>query len=174
LLNLFGFGAATIMGDQAWRRGRVSFDEGWAEARRKAGEITMAAFGFTFVLYIAQYIGSILGPLGLLLIAVATVFLIYTIPAAAIGGVPGGAALQGSIERAKENMLATVIVTIVSIVAYIVVGLAFSPLFALLAGNLGENIISTVLGSIVQAIGIAYIALIVGKTFTDISLGRRY
>jgi hypothetical protein len=174
LMSLFGFGAATIMGDQAWRRGRTSFDEGWADARRKAGDILMAAFGFTFVLYIAQYVGAIFGALGLLLIAAAVVFLIYTIPAAAIGGVPGGASLQVSIERARANPFPTIVVTIVSLVAYFILGLAFSPLFRLLAGQLGEDIFSTVLGSIVQAIAIAYIALVVGKTYTDVSLGSRY
>jgi hypothetical protein len=174
LMNLFGFGAATIMGDQAWRRGRTSFDDGWADARRKAGDILMASFGFTFVLYIARLVGAIFGPFGVLLIAAAVVFLIYTIPAAAIGGVPGGAALQVSIERARANPLPTIIVAIVSLVAYFILGLAFSPLFTLLAGQLGESIFSTVLGSIVQAIGIAYIALVVGKTYTDVSLGSRY
>lgn len=171
LMNLFGFGAATIMGDQAWRRGRTSFDDGWADARRKAGDILMASFGFTFVLYIAQFVGAIFGPFGLLLIAAAVVFLIYTIPAAAIGGVPGGASLQVSIERARANPLPTIIVTIVSLAAYFLFGLAFQ-LF--LAEQLGESIFSTVLGSIVQAIGIAYIALVVGKTYTDVSLGSRY
>src|SRR5476651_461754 len=99
----------------------------------------MASFGFTFVLYIARLVGAFFGPFGVLLIAAAVVFLIYTIPAAAIGGVPGGAALQVSIERARANPLPTIIVTIVSLAVYFLFGLAFQ-LF--LAGQLGENIFS--------------------------------
>ena len=62
----------------------------------------MAAIGFSFILWAAALGGGLVGSVGALLLqAVAMFFFIYTLPAAAIGGVPGGAALQISLERAR-------------------------------------------------------------------------
>jgi hypothetical protein len=175
LLNLFGFGAATIMADQAWRRGRASFDDGWAEARRKSGDILIASIGFSFVLFIATIAGGFLGSFGLVLVAIAAVFLIYTIPSAAIGGVPGGAAIQVSIERARAYPVPTVIVAIVSLAAYALLGPLVAPFFvrvAVLAGSGLFGVVYSLLNALVQAVIDAYIALIVSKTYVDISFGR--
>lgn len=176
LLKMFAFGAACIIADMGWRRGRASFDDGWNEARRKGGEILSAAMGFTFVLYIAQFAGSLIGPLMPVLLAVAIYFLIYTIPAAAIGGVPGGAALQVSIERARYNPLPTVVVTVVSVAAFFYLDLLLAQRFTLLLAPLSFaslTLVAALFGAIVQAIAIGYIALIVTKTYSDISFGRR-
>jgi hypothetical protein len=176
LLKMFAFGTACIIADMAWRRGRASFDDGWNEARRKGGEILTAAMGFTFVLYLASYAGTLVGPLTPVLLAVAIYFLIYTIPAAAIGGVPGGAALQVSIERARYNPLPTIIVAVVSVVAFLYLGVLLGPLFSLLLEQMSfasVNLLAALFEAIVQAIAVGYIALVVTKTYSDISFGRR-
>ena len=176
LLQLFAFGTACIIADAAWRRGRASFDAGWDEARRKGGEIFTASLGFTFVLYAASFAGSLVGPLAPALLAAAVYFLIYTVPAAAIGGIPGGAALQISIERARYNPLPTIIVTIVSIVAFLYLNVLLAPLFSLLFTSLSFvslTLISALFGAVVQALAVAYIALVVTKTYADVSFGRR-
>jgi hypothetical protein len=175
LLNMFAFGAACIIADTAWRRGHASFDDGWNEARRKGGEILTAAMGFTFVLYLAQFAGTLVGALANILLAVALYFLIYTIPAAAIGGVPGGAALQISIERARYHPLPTIVVAVVSVAAYLL-GSLLMPYFApLLAQSsfASFNLVIALFGALIQAIAVGYIALIVTKTYADISFGRR-
>ena len=176
LLNMFGFGAACIIADMAWRRGRASFDEGWNEARRKGGEILTAAMGFTFVLYLALFAGTLIGNISLILAAIAIYFLIYTIPAASIGGVPGGAALNVSIERARANPLPTIVVAIVSVALYLFLGVLLAPFIDILLAPLAfasSSLLRALLGALVQAIALSYIALIVTKTYSDISFGRR-
>ncbi len=177
LLKMFAFGTACIIADAAWRRGRASFDESWNEARRKGGEILTAALGFTFVLYAAGFAGSLIGPLAPVILALAVYFLIYTIPAASIGGVPGGAAIQVSIDRARANPLPTIVVTIVSVAAFFYLGFLLAPLFELLLAPLSfasMNLLSAIFSATVQAIAVGYIALVVSKTYADVSFGRRY
>jgi len=176
LLKMFAFGAACIIADMAWRRGRASFDDSWNEARRKGAEILTASLGFTFVLYLASFAGSLVGPLAPILVAVAIYFLIYTIPAAAIGGVPGGAALQVSIERARANPLPTIVVAVVSVAAFLYLSVLLAPLLGLLITPLSFasfSLVAALFGAVVQAIAVGYIALIVTKTYSDISFGRR-
>ena len=68
----------------------------------------LAAIGFQFVVWAASYIGSFVAPaLGLALGAVAAFFLIYTIPAAAIGGMPGSLAIGASIRGVRANVAAS-------------------------------------------------------------------
>lgn len=176
LLKMFAFGTACIIADAAWRRGgRASFDEGWNEARRKGGDILTAAMGFTFVLYLALFAGSMVGSFSTVLLAIAIYFLIYTIPAAAIGGVPGGAALQVSIERARYNVLPTIVVVIVSVAAFLYLNFLLDPLVSLLLAPLSfasADLVEALFGAVVQAIAVGYIALVVTKTYSDISFGR--
>jgi len=176
LIGYFGFAVALIVADAAWRRKRAPFDDAWDDARRKAGDIVMAAIGFGFVIYIAGLIGSFIplaGPLVLGLLAL--FFFIYTLPAAAIGGVPGGAALQISVERARAAPLPTAIVTAIYIFAIlyvpgIVIG-AVQPL--LLSGNLpAPDIIAILVSAAVQAVCSSYVALVLAKTYGDLSYGR--
>ncbi|MBV9234165.1 MAG: hypothetical protein JO030_08990, partial [Candidatus Eremiobacteraeota bacterium] len=97
LIYLWAFGVTIIHANNIWRRGHGTFDEAWEEGRLKFGAIAFAAIGFQFVVYAASYIGSFIGAtVGLALGAVAAFFLIYTIPAAAIGGIPGALALSVS------------------------------------------------------------------------------
>ncbi|MDP9017573.1 MAG: hypothetical protein M3N19_04570, partial [Candidatus Eremiobacteraeota bacterium] len=118
LIDGFAFALAIIAAETAWRNRRPTLSETWDEGRRKAGGILMATLGFFFMIYVAGMLGGYLGPLGLILSAAAFYFLIYTIPAAAIGGIPGGAALQASIDRVKSNYLAAAVLAVVSIVLY--------------------------------------------------------
>ncbi|MBC5799470.1 MAG: hypothetical protein GIX03_05620 [Candidatus Eremiobacteraeota bacterium] len=176
LIGFFGFAVALIVADTAWRRERAPFDDAWEEARRKAGDILMAAIGFGFVVYIAGLLGSFIplaGPLVLGLLAL--FFFIYTLPAAAVGGVPGGAALQISVERARAAPLPTALVTAIYIagilyIPAVVVGAVQAPL---LSGNLpAPDIIAILVSAAVRAVCSGYVALVLAKTYADLSYGR--
>jgi hypothetical protein len=174
LLELFGLGAACVIADDAWRHGRASFEKGWAEARSRGGDILFAAIGFTLLLSVAQYAGSLLGPLSLVLTVIVVVFLIWTIPAAAIGGVPGGAAIQVSIDRVRGTPLPAVIAAIVT-VALLGIALPFLSLYLggaipLLRGSLIMNLL---VSALLQGIVVGYIALILTKTYADAAFGTR-
>ncbi len=175
LLELFGLGAACVIADDAWRHGRASFDNGWAEARRRGGDILYAAFGFILLLWVASYAGSLLGPLALVLTVLVVVFLVWTIPAAAVGGAPGGAAIQASIDRVRGAPLAAVVVAIVSF-AVLAIGV---PLLATFIGGwllplTGASVIpELLLSAVLQAIGAGYVALLLTKTYTDAAFGTR-
>jgi hypothetical protein len=113
LVYLWAFGVAIIQASNIWRSRRGSFDEAWEEGRAKFGSIVLAAIGFQFVVWAASYIGSYLGELGLVLGAVAAFFLIYAIPAGAIGGMPGSLAISASIRAVRANPAAAVVLAIV-------------------------------------------------------------
>jgi hypothetical protein len=174
LLELFGLGAACIIADDAWRHGRASFEKGWSEARIRGGEILFAALGFTLLLAVAQYAGSILGPLALVLMVLVVVFLIWAIPAAAVGGVPGGAAIQTSIDRVRGAPLPAVIAAIVT-VALLAIGVPILSVYLstwipLLHSSL---IVNLLVGALLQGIAVGYIALVLTKTYTDAAFGTR-
>jgi hypothetical protein len=174
LLELFGLGAACIIADDAWRHGRASFEKGWSEARIRGGEILFAALGFTLLLAVAQYAGSILGPLALVLMVLVVVFLIWSIPAAAVGGVPGGAAIQTSIDRVRGAPLPAVIAAIVT-VALLAIGVPILSVYLstwipLLHSSL---IVNLLVGALLQGIAVGYIALVLTKTYTDAAFGTR-
>ena len=82
-----------------WRGRRGAFDEAWDEGRAKSGGILFAAIGFQFVMWAAGYIGSFFGCDRALPGIVAAFFLIYTIPAASIGGIPGSSRSLDPYER---------------------------------------------------------------------------
>jgi hypothetical protein len=177
LLRFFGIGVAIIIGDQAWRRPRASFEEGWAEGRRKAGDILLATLGLTFCTYLASLTGSFLGILSYALIAVVVFFLIYTIPAAAIGGVPGGAALQTSIDAVRATPLPALVLAIVSVAIFLIVEIFVIPELSLaivpyLSGSLNPLIL--VVDAIVEAIFEGYLAIVVAKVYTDTAFRRRW
>ncbi len=178
LLNSFALCVSLIVADSAWRTGRAPFDHAWDEARRKAGDIFMAAIGFSFILWAAALGGGLVGSVGALLLqAVAMFFFIYTLPAAAIGGVPGGAALQISLDRARSAVPATILVTVVYVLVYLVLPiLAQSTLPSLLLlSPIGySEVVASLLGALIQAIAAGYVALVLAKTYNDVSYGRRY
>jgi hypothetical protein len=173
LLELFGLGAACIIADDAWRHGRASFEKGWAEARIRGGDILFAALGFTLLLSVANYAGSLLGPLALALMVLVVVFLIWTIPAAAIGGVPGGAAIQASIDRVRAAPLPAVIAAIASVlllwIGVPILSISVSDWVPLLHASIIANLVSALL----QGIAVCYVALILTKTYTDAAFGTR-
>jgi hypothetical protein len=174
LLELFGLGAACIIADDAWRHGRASFEKGWAEARNRGGDILFAALGFTLLLAVAQYAGMLLGPLALILIVLVVVFVLFAIPAAAIGGVPGGAAIQVSIDHVRGAPLPAVIAAIVT-VALLGLGVPFLSVNLARAIPLlhASLILNLLVGALVQGIAVSYIALILTKTYTDAAFGTR-
>jgi len=180
LLGLFGLGAACVIADDAWRHGRASFDNGWNEARRRGGEILFASLGITLLFWVAQYAGALLGgfiPLfGLVLTALAALFLIWAIPAAAVGGVPGGAAIQISIDRVRANPLAAILATVLVIVLFVFALPYASASIALLLlpYTAGFTIAGALIAALLQAIAVGYVALVITKTYTDAAFGRRW
>ncbi len=172
-----GLGFALIFAENAWRGGRASFDDGWEEGRRKLGDIALAAFGFTFIVSLGSVVGGMLGfdAIGMVLGLVATYFFIYTIPAAAIGGVPGFGALEISLQRAKRAPLATLLVTVAFVAAFTYVpALIVTALTPLLLSSsfLAQTTVIDVLIAAIRAIVAAYVALVLAKAYDDASYGR--
>ncbi len=171
LLQMFGLAAACIIADDAWRHGRASFDRGWDDARRRAPDILMASIGFTLLLGVAQYVGVLLnlGLLGLVLAAVVFYFLIWTLPAAAAGGTPGGAAIQASIDRVRSAPMNAAAVAVVSLAVIFC-------LFVWVPATVDEMlfryvpltpITMSLIAALFQAIALAYVATVITKTYTD-------
>ena len=174
LLELFGLGAACVIADDAWRHGRASFEKGWAEARNRGGDILFSAIGFTLLLSVAQFAGSLLGPLALILMVLVVVFVLWAIPAAAISGVPGGASIQVSIDRVRGAPLPAIIAAIVT-VALLAIGVPLLSVYLsswipLLRGSL---IVNLLVSALLQGIAVSYVALILTKTYTDAAFGTR-
>lgn len=175
LLTLFGLGTACVIADDAWRHGRTSFDRDWAETQRRGGDILMAAIGFGLLTTVALYVTQIVGLIGYLLAAVVVVFLIWTIPAAAVGGIPGGAAIQVSIERVRSTPIPAIVATIVALalLGYVVplVGSWLASL--LLVWTYGSSLVERLIEALLQAIAIGYIALVITKTYTEAAFSTR-
>ena len=170
LLDTFGLAVSIIIADMIWRRGRASFDEAWDDARRKAPDILLASIGLNFVLYFALYAGTIITwVVGVVLSVVAAVFLIYTIAAAAISGIPGPAALQKSIDTVRAAPINAVILTIVTFAVYLYVG-TFVPI--LYFGMYGT--ITLIIGALFKAIALGYVALIMAQRFSTLNFSSRY
>ena len=170
LIQLFALGVSIIIADQGWRRGQASFDDAWQDARRKGRDLLFAAFGLTFVINIAQYIGQILGNgiIGIVLLALAAYFLIFTIAAAAIGGIPGGAAINVSIERVRSAPMSAALLAVVSLVLMYYVGSFIeAPLFAAL--GVTSPLIGSLIGVVVQSVLTGYIAVVTAKVYSDVS-----
>ena len=173
LLQLFALGVSVIIGDAGWRRGTANFDDAWQDARRKGGDILFAAFGFTFVFMIAQYAGTLVGGgiVSLILAVVAVFGLIYTIPAAAVGGVPGSAAIGVSIERVRGAPLTAAVLTVVSLVLVFFFG---SYVGAWIDGFVadytgGSPIVAALIDGLVRSIATGYVAIVMAKVYADVS-----
>jgi hypothetical protein len=135
----------------------------------------MAAIGFGLLTTVALYVTQIVGLIGYLLAAVVVTFLIWTIPAAAVGGIPGGAAIQVSIERVRSTPIPAIVATIVALglLGYVVplVGSWLASL--LLVWTYGSSLVERLIEALLQAIAIAYIALVITKTYTDAAFSTR-
>jgi hypothetical protein len=176
LIASFGLAVAIIAADDAWRRGRAPFDDAYEQARRKAGDIIVAAIGYSFILSIAGLVGGFLGPVfALVLTAAVTVLCIYMLPAAAIGGIPGGATLQVSAERVRNAPLSAILVAVfyfltIAVVPTLVIA-ALEPLrFSTSIFSSGP--VSSIAAAIVKSIAWAYVALVLSKAYNDASYGR--
>jgi hypothetical protein len=178
LLDSFGLAVSLIIAERAWRMGRSPFDDAWNDARRKAPDILMAALGFNVVLYVAGLVGGFAGAYGALaLTALAAYFFIYAVPAAAIGGIPGGAALQVSIERVQRSYANTLVLGIVFVFLLFLYPIAESFVFPLLANGpsfVTSNAVYHVIGGLVKSVGLGYFAIVLAKAYEDASAWRRY
>jgi len=171
LVYLFAFGGAVIQANNIARGYRAGFDEAWEETRRKAGGILLAAIGFQFVVYAAGYVGGLLGSpilqIGLQLIAY--FFMILTIPAAAIGGLPGGLALSGSIRAVRSNSLACIVLAVVFVALWVFLFGYISNALAIY----GE--IPYLIGpAILRAIVLAYMAFPFAVTYDETAFRGYY
>ncbi len=176
LVSGFGFALALIAADSVWRYGRAPLNETWETGTRKIGDLFWAALGFSFVVSLAGIVGGFLGPIAILLVLLAFFFFVYTIPAAAIGGVPGGAALNTSLERARDNPGPTLPVAILyyAILTWApqAVVIALGPL--LLTSDIFANpVVGSLVVVVVTTILRGYLALVMSKTYADLAFGRR-
>ena len=170
IVYLFAFGGAVIQANNIVRGYRGGFDEAWEETRRKAGGILLAAIGFQFVTFAAAYIGTLLGGgISLVLQILAYFFLIMTIPAAAIGGLPGSLALSGSFRAVRANWPACIILAIVFVALWI-----FAPQY-LLVPLAPYGVIATLVGvAILRAIVLAYLAFPFAVTYDETAFRGNY
>jgi hypothetical protein len=161
----FGFALAVIFADDAWRHGRANLRAAWDQGRRRVGDILLAIIGFYFLIYVAGLIGGIFGPiLSLALTVLAVWAFIYSIPAAAIGGIPAGGAFSASLQAARRHPIATAILTIVSYGVW--VGLTRYALGAI-GGYMGAGFDAAQV--LLTAIALGYIALIVARQYADLA-----
>ena len=163
----FCFGVAVIAANNVWRNRRATFDEAWEEGRGKAGGILIATVGFYFLVYAAGYIASFLGVgvLQIVLQLLVAFFLIYTIPAAAIGGMPGNFAIGASFRAVRENVLGAAILAIVFVLLWIEL-----PGFVMLHFGRGLGVVAyqLVLAAI-RAIVLGYLAFPFAKQYDDVA-----
>ena len=153
--------------------GLTSGSEDWVRALARS-----AAIGFGLILTVGVYVMQIFGLIGYVLEIAIVVFLIWTIPAAAIGGIPGGASIQVSIDRVRSSPPAAIIVAVVSfaLIAF-AVPYAASWLDMLASTWVSGSARVAVVGliqALLQAIAVGYIALVLTKTYTDNAFGRRW
>ncbi len=172
----FAFGIAIIQADSVERGLRGTFESAWEEGRRKAGGIILAAIGFWFIYWITGYIGSMIGSLSIaaVLSLVAAFFLIYTIPAAAIGGLPGSLAIGGSIRAARAEPFGAAILTVVLIVTFLGIS-GYPPILTTLIANdlattfhLGPDV-ALLLWAFLEALALGYLAFPFAKQYADIA-----
>jgi len=171
IVYLFAFGGAVIQANNIARGHRTSFRDAWIETRQKSGGILLAAIGFQFVTWFAGYLGAFLGG-GIVqqaLQIIAYFFLIFTIPAAAIGGLPGALALSGSIRAVRANWLGAIVLAVVFVALWVYLPeYALTPLvpygFFAARGGLAA----------INAIVLAYLAFPFAVTYDETAFRGRY
>lgn len=169
LVYLWAFGVAIVQASNIWRGRNGSFDEAWEESRAKFGGIAMAAIGLQFVLWVASYIGSLLGPIAgyasLAFGAVAAFFLIYTIPAAAIGGMPGTLAIVASARAVRTNVPASILLAFVFFVLWYVVVPMILPYALVRLPAIGWELVTAA----ARAIVLGYLAFPFAKQYDEVA-----
>jgi hypothetical protein len=164
-LDAFGLALATIVADMVWRRGNTSFDEAWEQTRSKARDIFLASLALSMALYVATYIGGIVGPFGALALGIiAAVVFIYTIAACTIGGVPGQLSLQASLDLAQKRPFNTILLAIMCFAVFLGIGIILPSVFID-----GRGALSKIATALFQAIALAYGGTIISKRYADIS-----
>jgi len=161
VVYLMAFGVATIQARDVWHGYKGTFDDAWGEAKGKIGGIALAAIGFTFILSFAGTLGAYVH-LSILLVLVVAFLLIYTMPAAAIGGAPAGFAIQASYRAAIAHPWATALLAIAYVVCTVFVPMLLSPLYAGL-----PDIVVKLIGAAVNALLLAYLAFPFAKQYED-------
>lgn len=168
LLQLFALGVSVVIADAGWRRGSASFDDAWQDARRRGGDLLFAAFGVTFVVQIALYAGTLIGPLGPAFGALAIYGLVFAIPAAAIGGVPGAAAINTSIEHVRAAPLAAGVLAaaavVISFTGMVLVPVWLTPLTDALGGS---ALAASLLTAAAASVATGYTAIVMAKVYAD-------
>jgi len=160
---LMAFGVATIQARDVWRGYKGTFDDAWGEAKGKIGTIAMGAIGFMFIVGFAGMLGAYVG-LSILLVLVAAFLLIYTMPAAAIGGAPAGFAIQASYKAAIAHPWATALLAVAYVICMNFVPMLLSPLYAGL-----PDIVVKLIGAAVNALLLAYLAFPFAKQYEDVA-----
>jgi hypothetical protein len=161
----FCFGVALIAANNVWRGRRATFDEAWEEGRQKGGGILWATVAFYFLVWAAGYITSILGIglLQLILQLVVAFLLIYTIPAAAIGGMPGNLAVGASFRAVRENILGAGLLAVAFVLLWIEVPNLLINRFAAGMSVIEYQLVLAAL----KAIVLAYLAFPFAKQYDD-------
>lgn len=163
----FCFGVAVIGANNVWRSRNATFDEAWEEGRGKAGGILIATIGFYFLVYAAGYIASFLGGgiIQVVLQLVVAFFLIYTIPAAAIGGMPGNFAIGASFRAVRENVLGAAVLAIVFVALWIEVPNLIMLHFGMGLGVIGYQLVLAA----IRALMLGYLAFPFAKQYDDVA-----
>lgn len=165
IIEGYGCALAIIFADDAWRHGRGNLRNAWEQGARRAGNIFLAIIGFYFLVYVAGLIGGIGGPyISLALTVVAVWAFIYSIPAAAIGGIPAGGVFSASLQSARRHPVATAVLAIVSYGVWI--ALTRYALNAI-GGYMGAGYDAA--SVLLAAIALGYIALILARQYADLA-----
>lgn len=162
----FAFGVSVIFADDAWRHGRANLASAWVTGRQRAGNIVLTVLGFGFLLYVANIIGGVLPVpyLSLVLQLLALWAFIYSVPAAAIGGIPVGGTFSVSLQTAKANPLATILLLIVSAIVYVGITTYALGAVAWYLPNYGFEAAKFLLTSL----ALGYIATVMAKVYADL------
>jgi hypothetical protein len=176
LIAAFGLAVAIAGSDEAWTRGRAPFENAYTQAKRHAGDIIVAAIGYSFLVYIGGLVGGSFGDGGSLIVsAVVTVLCIYMLPAATIGGIPGGATLNVSVERVRAAPLSAIVVAVVYFFSLAqgpaLIVMALEPL-RFSSSMLASGVVSSLIVALAKAVVWAYVALVLTKAYNDASYGR--
>ncbi len=168
VIYTFAFAVAIIQADEIERGLRGTFDSAWEEARRKAAGIFVAAIGFWFLIYIAQYVGAMFGEaIFYFLQVVAAFFLIYTIPAAAIGGLPGSLAIAGSLRAVRADPLGAAILAI-AFVGLFVYAAPLAAAYLAVTFSL-DHIVAVLVLVFLEALVLTYLAFPFAKQYAGIA-----
>ncbi|HYL27782.1 MAG TPA: hypothetical protein VEW74_08090 [Candidatus Nitrosotalea sp.] len=163
----FCFGVAVIGANNVWRNRRATFDEAWEEGRHKAGGILIATIGFYFLFYVAGYAGQVIGiaAVQIALQLVVAFFLIYAIPAAAIGGMPGNLAIGASFRAVRENLLGAAILAVAFVLLWVWLPEFVVNKFATGLGVIGYELVLAA----IRAIVLGYLAFPFAKQYDDVA-----